>query len=347
MSRRFSASTHLSNHGTSTTLRQNTGFVAAWVQIASFVTGVTGLKLCGTDGVYWGLWLDGGFDGSGHLYFDIQRATTNLIAHASSDPLVVGVPQFVAVSWNTSGANSDQKLYTGSLNRIVSEVATYATQEVGAGTRSTPTTAFTIGNALGGESYSYFNGSIDTFIYLNRQPLLKEIIELQGNMYAAPGTQLVTRLGNVSREIDLIGNHGAVTGASIAPPLPVNYLHTPRRVYSFAESVSQISVNDICSASDSITPAPSVTSAESFSSNDALNLSASVSQSESFTLSENLEIALNQSESFDSAESLSVDASISLSETFTETETLEVALNQTDAFSSNDALNVATTEPPS
>lgn len=227
MALKYSASTHLSNHGTSASLRQNTGFFAAWVQIASFVTGVSGLKVCGTDGTYWGLWLDGDFDGTGHLYFDIQRATTDLKILASSNAVIAGIPQFVAVSWNTAGANSDQKLYKGDLVTHAAEVSSYTTQQVGAGARSTPTTAFALGNALGGESYSYFNGIIENSIYLNRQPELKEIIELQKRMYLAAGTQLLTRLGIASGvQIDISGNsnHGSVTGAVNAAPLPLNFV---------------------------------------------------------------------------------------------------------------------------
>lgn len=227
MSLKYSASTHISNHGTSAKLRQDTGFFAAWVLVTSFVSGVTGLKVCGTDGTYWGLWLDGNFDGSGMLYFDIQRATTDLKLLASSNAIIAGIPQFVAASWHTAGSNSDQKLYKGDLVTPVAEISSYTTQQVGSGTRSVPSTAFTIGNALGGESYSYFNGIIDSSIYLNRQPLLKEIIELQKRMYVAAGTQILTQLGISSGlQIDISGNsnHGSVTGAASASPLPLNFL---------------------------------------------------------------------------------------------------------------------------
>ena len=149
----------------------------------------------------------------------------NLSNAVTASPATLNVWQFVAVRWDTSGAAADQEMYIGELDSIASEVSSYLQQSVGTGTHDDAAGTMYVGSR--GDTTAPYQGRIAFFAmydkYLSVGKILQQQFHLMGPVdsncvmlvnygFNGPGTQ-TDWSGN--------GNGGTVTGATVAPHVPV------------------------------------------------------------------------------------------------------------------------------
>lgn len=152
---------------------------------------------------------------------NVEATATNFAQYATNKWL------FVVGTWNTSGANGDQRIYVGDLRIAPAEPSSYdIAQTVGSGTMATDAgTNFGIGNFIGTPTVSWV-GSYAFFGMWKRQLSYGEILQ-QWSQWVTPGSHLSTMgainytlIGTsgslVAFDYSGYGNHGLVTGAVLS-----------------------------------------------------------------------------------------------------------------------------------
>lgn len=169
-----------------------------------------------------------GFAGAGapdNFRFLIQRATTPLEIISSDTPFVSNTWQCVAVTFDSGGGSTDQKLYVGSLTAPIAEVSSYSIQQAGSGAVGDDSgDSLLIGNT---NQNNVWTGQIAVVAIWNRVLTAAEIRAQQFRPFckASDGCVLFTHLGwaGTGTQPDLSGNgnNGTVTGASLADHVPI------------------------------------------------------------------------------------------------------------------------------
>ncbi|MEW5917471.1 MAG: hypothetical protein AB1762_13755, partial [Gemmatimonadota bacterium] len=180
-------STDLVDCGSGTTLDNiSHGFAMAWVYLDSSGANQTIMR-----------------KGSGttnrHLFnllgagpqFLIDRGTTDLAVTATFANLTgwgTGQWFFIAATWNLSGANGDQKMFSGNLTTLATEPSAYASQAVGSGAEgSDATDNLFLGNTNSGGSP--LNGRMSVLLLgSGRQLTLGEVQRWQSRPQWVPNT---------------------------------------------------------------------------------------------------------------------------------------------------------------
>ena len=165
----------------------------------------------------------------GDFQFRIVRASASLTVISNTTPLSTGSWQFVAATWDGSGANGDQELFHGDLGTTVTET-TYATQEVGSGAQGDDSgVEMSIGNVpdggLGGAGA--FNGRIAFVHILDTDLTVGQISAQQFKPHVTENTLVFMWVGfnGTGTQPDWStggSNHqGTVTGTTIAGGVPI------------------------------------------------------------------------------------------------------------------------------
>ena len=269
------------NHGSSSTLEDFTvGTILAWVYIGSSVPdGYVFSKWTGTiDEMYMY------FDGNTNKRIECSRgrATTTLRVRSAASTLQANKWQFVGFTFNSAGADTDQKLYWGDLTTTVAEVS-YLDRRVGSGTL----TAGSTGNAWVGNR----NDSPGTWAQLNNTRVgfvavyptiltLQQIFEQQFNLTpVVDGARLFVQygLGALSEAVDWSGNanHGTVTNGSLAGHIPIcPWIYSPTPNEPSGDQSS--SITDIAAGSDAVSFAAAVGLTETGSGTDTPTIRAAL-----------------------------------------------------------------------
>lgn len=136
--------------------------------------------------------------------------------------------QYVAITMNTSGSNSDQKIYYGTLTTPATEVSSYDVQTVGSGIVGSDASANAViaNNAL--DPVYAFPGRIAFFGIWNRALSAGEIKSQQFRPRVTSGNVLFLKLGSngLTNVPDWSGGKITCsrTGATIAPHVPLRPL---------------------------------------------------------------------------------------------------------------------------
>ena len=152
-----------------------------------------------------------------------QRATTPLnVQSIQTANLAVNKWSFLASSINLNGVDTDQYLYIGYLNTIVSEVGAYALRGVGSGTPVTNAAQnFILGNNNAFTEPT--DGAVGIAMIFNKQLSLGELRTLQFRPIPISGCLGFWVLHGTGTQPDLSGNgnNGTVTGATITDHIPI------------------------------------------------------------------------------------------------------------------------------
>jgi hypothetical protein len=113
------------------------------------------------------------------------RATTELHARSSTNPVSSNSWQCVAAHWNSAGIAGDQELFWGDLSTALAEVGAYSIQQVGAGalTDVTATNLYIGDNPVAGWEHG-FAGDIAFVFYSTTYLTLTQMIQIQWRMAA-------------------------------------------------------------------------------------------------------------------------------------------------------------------
>jgi hypothetical protein len=182
----------------------------------------------GADGSYWVLAINDG--GTGLLHFGYSRSVTDLTATATC--VTLNQRQFFASTFNGAGGNTDQKLYRGTDQSPVTEVAAYSAQTTGSGTHPTDAGANGyIGNR--GNFNVGFPGTIELLaIYRDRILTPSELRDAQVGLLPRAGLVGYWLPGaagpNFVPDLSGNGNHGVPFGTTLSPDGPTG-LYLPRR----------------------------------------------------------------------------------------------------------------------
>jgi hypothetical protein len=154
------------------------------------------------------------------ISFVRARATT--ATEVVADGAAMGVTKwvFIAVTWNTGGANADQKIFSGDLRTIAAEPGAYTTQTVGSGAETSDAGS---NYRIGGPAGAPFTGRIAVQgVIAGRQITLSEARSLQFRPRPVAGTVGLWWPGrdNETTVPDLSGtrNAGTVTGSPTRTP---------------------------------------------------------------------------------------------------------------------------------
>jgi hypothetical protein len=185
----------------------------------------------GADASYWLLDINDGV--SALLRFGYSRSVTDLAVGATV--VTLNQRQFFAASFNGSGVAADQKLYRGTDQQPVTEVATYSQRQVGSGTHPTDAGA----NGYIGNRANFnvgFPGTIEMLaIYRDRILTLTELRDAQAGrlpLAGLVGYWLPGESGqNLVPDLSGNGNHGVVTGATLSPDGQSGRILPSRRLY--------------------------------------------------------------------------------------------------------------------
>lgn len=156
--------------------------------------------------------------------FDLVRATTALQIWSVTATITSGAWQFIGVSWNTGGANGDQRMVRGTLTTLAAEVS-YATQLVGSGAQVDDTAqAYMIGNQNTAHSIpgriaiaTLYGGvalSVAEMQSWQFRPRVLNSSCLQFTYYGFAGT-------STQPDWSGGGRNGTVTGATVADHVPL------------------------------------------------------------------------------------------------------------------------------
>ena len=146
------------------------------------------------------------------------RGTTNLNAVSPTNAVVAGQLSCLAGQFDTAGAASAQKLFTGTLDRPITEISSYATQTAGSGTVGNDSAQSLVLAARHSADSVAFNGQIYAVGLWNTVLTLDQLRAWQNDFYAplprcvglwrpgANGTGLVWDESGFN-------SHGTITGA--------------------------------------------------------------------------------------------------------------------------------------
>ena len=214
------------DHGDAASVQNlNVATYLFWVKISTLVAGD---RICqkGLGANFYLMDVTGA--GSDLLEFSINRGTLSQLSSALFTNFAnwpgTGAWAFMAVVCDTGGADGDQKLYIGSLTGSATEPSSYDNQRVGSGTVGDNSGSnLVMGNRT--NDNVELAGDIAWGGLWNRVLTLGEIRAQQFRPHKTPGNVLFTRYGmnGAGLQIDEsgFGNHGTVTGATLAqgPPL--------------------------------------------------------------------------------------------------------------------------------
>ena len=177
---------------------------------------------------------DVNFSSLGKLRFSLDRVTNSLRAESGSGVITANAWNFCAGVYNAAGADSDQKLYVGSLVAIAAEVPSYTSRTVGVGSVISDVAADgIIGNRS--SAGTFFPGAIAWLGLWNRVLAKEEIVGTPGGRLLGqqfnprptagcvgswyPGddgaSSVVDRTGN--------GNTGTIIGATVSVRVPLEH----------------------------------------------------------------------------------------------------------------------------
>lgn len=223
MARAFSG-TDLIDVGTGTTIdNMNIGTALAWVYYTN----------AAVNGFIWRKGTAAGANhafqrlSTGHFAIRVARATTLLAAEAADASCAgSGVDKWVffAATWTTSGANGDQRIYTGDRTTVAVEASAYSVQQVGAGTVGDDSgdNMFIGNNAAGSTPWPGRIGFLQVLKNVNLT--LAQIRSWQWGMRWLTGTSGLWIPGhdNGTSVPDYSGNlnTGTITGTTVAASVP-------------------------------------------------------------------------------------------------------------------------------
>lgn len=181
-------------------------------------------------------WRDAEVTVNERLFFGVNRTTacqaradlTNFSAWPGYDTWA-----FFAGRVNTGGANGDQRLYVGSLSAPPSEPSSYANQTVGSGSVPGDSTLnLFVGNRNPVSQDRPFGGPMAWFGLWNRVLTPAEINHQWARPTRTQGNVVFLHLGfmwgtGTQRDLSGFGNHGTITGASLADHIPLPGLMVP------------------------------------------------------------------------------------------------------------------------
>jgi hypothetical protein len=217
---------HKVSVGSNAALDQMTvGTVLCWCQLDSAPPGNDSrIWSKGATGLDTGLRINNTAGATNLRHFVVRSGTTLVVDTDNPPGLASGAWAFIGASWNTAGANGDQHLYSGSLSLAVAEVSSYVTRVVGSGTLlEDPAEPGILGNR--GAGSRQFDGILATVLIFSRQLALGEIRAQQFHPHAISGCVGFWHLGfaGTGTQPDWSGggNHGTVTGATVAAHVPL------------------------------------------------------------------------------------------------------------------------------
>lgn len=182
---------------------------------------IGGVGSIGEYGIQWRADLAGDnfecFRQRGTTYVQVTGAAANFAAYGINKWI------FVAFQWNTSAANSSQRMFIGDRNLPAAEPSAYVTQTVGVGTIGSGSGAFRMGN--GAVTSREFHGIVGWCGIWEQYLTTGQIIEQQFRPHVTPNCLLFTHYGwnGTSTQTDWSGNAngGAVTSATVARHVPL------------------------------------------------------------------------------------------------------------------------------
>lgn len=226
-----SGSTNTVNCGSSTALDnvfQTSGTMMVWIFPTTLGSNTTWTAKCTGDAC--GTSQNFFNTGATLVQFQISRGTANLLIRATYGvanalpTIVVNAWSFVAVTYDSAGANGNQQLWGGNLTTPVAEATVYNAQTVGSGTITDQTSgSFMIG---GRPSISVaMIGRIGAVHVVNTRLSLGQLKAQQYAPHPISGSVLFTRLGfhGTSTQADWSGggNNCTVTGATQSADAPI------------------------------------------------------------------------------------------------------------------------------
>ena len=162
---------------------------------------------------------------AGQLAFQVARATAGLNARSAAGFVTVNEWQCLAAVYNVNGVDGDQRLYRGTLVSTLAEAPSYVTQSVGNGASGDDSAGTqTVGNVTGIDNFN-LDGLIAVVGIWNRVLSLNELIAQQYRPRMTDGCVLLMHVGyhGTGTQVDYSGNgnHGTVTGATLADHVPL------------------------------------------------------------------------------------------------------------------------------
>ncbi len=156
------------------------------------------------------------------LRFTRSRATTNLLIDSSTN-YTQNVWNYVAVTYDSTGSDGDQRMVLGTLTTPATEVS-YSLQVVGSGTVVDPSSGnWTMGNRS--NNGRAFVGRLGFMAMYNEAKSMEELIAQQYNPQRLPVCTLFTHYGwyGATTQVDLSGegNHGSGTSLTVADHMPL------------------------------------------------------------------------------------------------------------------------------
>jgi hypothetical protein len=170
------------------------------------------------------------FTGAASVQFTLARSTQSLaMIYTTANLPNFGTNKwvFIAVVWDTAGANGDQILYSGDLTHTVAAGSSPSPQRVGSGTvTSQDALSLFVGNNVGGAAP--FPGNIAYTGLWNRRLSLGELQDQQFHPHVTSGSVIASYLGfnGTSSQPDWSGNGnaGTVTGSAVVAHVPIGRL---------------------------------------------------------------------------------------------------------------------------
>lgn len=179
--------------------------------------------------------------GAGSLQFGMYRATTPLLVEPTGTPVTQDAWVCIAATFDADGSASDQHIYIGDLDEVLTEPGAYTVRQAGSGTPSDEAADdFHIGNEVQVAPLRLaFPGRIAMFAYWNRVLTLAELRAQQYAPSVTPGCVLFAELsGSSVPDLSGNGNTGTVSGATDADgitPLAILEESTPINIRRRAE----------------------------------------------------------------------------------------------------------------
>lgn len=171
-----------------------------------------------------------------------QRETSNLQVLADASAFSVhGLNKdlFFVSTWNTTGSNSDQKIYLGDRSTPAAEPSSYVTQEAGSGAATNDAAdPLSVGGDSGGRS---LDGRISYIQIISVALTEAEIHKIQFSpLYASRHSSAVLFVPDygisngtgTQRDLSGNGNDGTVTGAVVGEHVPRPMIMSSRHIFS-------------------------------------------------------------------------------------------------------------------
>jgi hypothetical protein len=180
-------------------------------------------------------WFPLGTQATDILQCTIARATLAQLAFAPFANFAAGVTTgkwiFIAATWDTGGAATDQKIYVGDLDTLAAEPSSYTTQRVGTGAVTSNATANCYAGNTEGATAQRLDGRLAHLGLVSGTLLtLGQIHTQQFRRHPIANTVLFCEYGynGTGTQPDWSGsaNSGAVTGATVIDHVPIPFRRT-------------------------------------------------------------------------------------------------------------------------